>query len=206
MLHQIFPIYYHQTSIDKNEEFKTMHMNAIVESYRKNHIGSFPGWITNKMHTSYANDELNLEVFKDGLQDLRQFYSPYIDRFMNKPWAGNMDSPWFNCYIDGDYQEQHSHVSPSLVNPHFSCIHYLSFDEKRHHPVTFVDPSYQLKVPSSLINSPNYDGRYQPSIKEGDFIMFPSYLDHLVKPSPKTEDYPRITISFNLYVTEYDNE
>jgi hypothetical protein len=204
MLHQIFPIHYFQTSIEENEELKKMYMNAIVESYQDNHIGSPEGWTTNKMHTSFAHPTLN-RLF--GNFNPEELYFKYINQFMDSEWNGMIDTIWFNCYVDGDYQEQHCHMATEgLTNPHFSCIHYLSFDEKRHHPVTFMDPSFGLRCSSFEINSLNYAPMQEPNIKEGDFIMFPSYLNHLVKPSPKTEDYPRISISFNFTLTNYKGE
>ena len=36
--------------------------------------------------------------------------------------------------------------------------------------------------------------------------MFPSFLRHSVYPSPPTPDYPRITISFNVVVSEYGTQ
>ena len=44
----------------------------------------------------------------------------------------------------------------------------------------------------------DYSATWCPHTKEGDFIMFPSYLSHCVKPGKPTPDYPRITIAFNF--------
>jgi hypothetical protein len=52
----------------------------------------------------------------------------------------------------------------------------------------------------------NYAHTWYPELKEGDFIMFPSYLSHSVKPGKPTPDYPRITIAFNFRVLDYQGE
>ena len=46
---------------------------------------------------------------------------------------------------------------------------------------------------------------YVPDVEEGDLLMFPCYLQHCVPPGKKT-NYPRITISFNIRVTQYGRE
>jgi uncharacterized protein (TIGR02466 family) len=205
MRHDIFPIHYYQTQISENESLKRKYLNKIVETYREKHVGSPKGWITNKMHTSFEEDKLNEEIFVD-YTELDQLYSSYVNTFMGDSWSGYIESLWFNCYIDGDYQEQHNHVNPSTVdNCHFSCIHYLSFDKTRHKPVVFCDPLDALRSTNLELKSHKYDGRHYPQIEEGDLLMFPSYLNHYVSPSQKTEDYPRVTISFNLKLERYGN-
>ena len=204
MRHPIFPIYYYQTQIKENKQLKEKYLRAIVESYHKNHIGSPDGWLTNRMHTSFEHSQLNQTIFSDD-SDLKKMYLDYFNQFMDAPWGGFVQDLWFNCYIDGDYQEQHNHVSSeSLQDPQFSCIHYLSFDSSRHSPVTFCDPSQSLRCVGFDLYSHNYqDGEFSPEIGEGDLIMFPSYLEHYVRPSLKTEDYPRVTISFNVMIQNY---
>ena len=204
MRHAIFPIYYYQTEIKEKEELKEKYLSAIVKSYHQNHIGSPSDWLTNRMHTSYGDLELNKSIFSNESQ-LKRMYLDYFNGFMDAPWGGSIDELWFNCYIDGDYQEQHNHVScGELYDAQFSCIHYLSFDSTRHSPVTFCDPSKSLRSLAFDLDSHEYrEGEIAPVIEEGDLIMFPSYLEHFVSPSLKTEDYPRVTISFNVIIKNY---
>ena len=53
------------------------------------------------------------------------------------------------------------------------------------------------------LKAERYCDKYNPTIKEGDFIMFPSWLAHEVKPMPPTPGNPRITISLNLQLLKY---
>jgi hypothetical protein len=76
--------------------------------------------------------------------------------------------------------------------------------KKTVHPVTFCDPSKSLRSLAFDLDSHEYrEGEIAPVIEEGDLIMFPSYLEHFVSPSLKTEDYPRVTISFNVIIKNY---
>ena len=198
----IFPIHYWKKNIPNNDELKERYLSRIVDTYQNEHIGSPSEWITEKMHTSFDNIHLNNQVFGEDLPI--EVYGPHINDFFDYPWNGMFQDFWFNCYIDGDWQEQHCHVSErQMMKPHLSFIHYLSFDPERHQPVTFVDPSRGVRCASFELECTKYDAAYRPDIQEGDLLMFPSYLEHYVKRSQPTPDYPRVTISFNMHLTEY---
>ena len=78
MRHAIFPIYYYQTEIKENEELKEKYLSAIVKSYHQNHIGSPSDWLTNRMHTSYGDLELNKSIFSNESQ-LKRMYLDYFN-------------------------------------------------------------------------------------------------------------------------------
>ena len=70
----------------------------------------------------------------------------------------------------------------------------------------FKDPLHQLRNLSVELDRNDYSHIWKPNVKEGDFLMFPSYLSHCVKPGKPTPDYPRITIAFNFRILEYHGE
>ena len=72
--------------------------------------------------------------------------------------------------------------------------------------MTFSDPLGLIRYHSIDLKSANYSEKYNPSVVEGDLLMFPSYLEHEVKSYPPTPDKPRVTISFNLTVTSYGSD
>lgn len=81
--------------------------------------------------------------------------------------------PWEHEYIENDYQEDHVHF-----DTHFSFIIYLKGDSK----TVFKNPiGYTLQA--MYINFDNvlaeYD--YEPNLKEGTMIVFPSFVPHYVK-------------------------
>lgn len=199
---KVFPISYYHTNISETKELKKKFVPEIVKNYSINPPKS---WETAKINTSFNKKDLNDIVFGENNKEFPyQIYMSYIDKFFDLSWKGEIQDLWYNCYIDKDYQERHNHTNISgPLNPQFSCIHYLSFNSERHQPTKFYDPLGNLRSSSFEFQSNKYENSFIPRTREGDFLMFPSYLEHSVMPSQETEDYPRVTISFNLFVYEY---
>jgi len=90
----------------------------------------------------------------------------------------------------------------------FSAVHFLKFNPDIHEPIRFVHPEltktkYIAKFKPHLHDNLGtcdmqsyYKEHYVPVIKEGDFIIFPSELQHLVYANQSDE--LRITIAFNF--------
>ena len=99
---------------------------------------------------------------------------------------------WLNCYETMNWQEKHMHL-PSK----WSGVYYAIFDEEEHSPTHFYSPNEKLIAinPSCGIDT------LIPKVKEGDMIIFPSWLEHAA-PLNKSSKL-RATISFNFY---FDNE
>jgi len=207
---QIFPITYFKSPVDDNESVKKILVPKIMEDAKDLPIPE--GWFTNKLMTSFMGEKPGKEIFfgEDRTYQslLEPRYANCLDSFFNNvPYEILINEIWYNCYIDGEFQEAHDHLIAPRNNystSHFSCIHFLSFDKKRHNPVSFHDPIEQIRCFSYELNGNEYNSKIYPDINEGDFIMFPSYLIHSVEPSPKTIDYPRITIAMNIRVLKYD--
>ena len=108
------------------------------------------------------------------------------------------------------YIEQHEHF-PSII----SGIYYLQLDDTNDYPATFVNPftkdldrcnakGIEFAAQCDALRShtfPNY-----LNIKEGDVVLFPSYLSHLVRRSRSVHDNLRISYAFNVEnKTSYNN-
>jgi hypothetical protein len=159
--------------------------------------------------TSFDGEPRGKEIFfgeDDTYQKvLEKRYGACINAIFDAPYKIDIDEIWYNVYMNGEWQEEHDHVG-GPHGSHYSCIHFLSFDPKIHQPVEFRDPLSQLRNLSVELDRNNYAHTWYPELKEGDFIMFPSYLSHSVKPGKPTPDYPRITIAFNFRVLDYQGE
>ena len=122
-------------------------------------------------------------------------------RFIGRPI---IDEIWMNAYEKAHYQEGHTHL-PGF----FSGIHYVCFDPEHHNGTTFINP--QSNIYSYLTNMMNSDcegttidmdvNRHldemnDVDVEEGDVIIFPSTLEHMVKKN--MSDKLRITVSFNI--------
>jgi len=204
---KVFPLTYYHLNISDNKNIKNLLADKIVEDAKSLPIPK--GWFTNKLMTSFDGEPRGKEIFFGEDQTyqkmLEGLYTECINTVFDAPFRIAIDEIWYNVYINGEWQEEHDHVGGG-GGAHFSCIHFLSFDKENHEPVAFKDPLRQLRNLSIELDRNNYSSSWVPDIEEGDFLMFPSYLVHEVKPGKPTPDYPRITIAFNFKVLEYEGK
>lgn len=203
---QLFPISYYKDNIENNEKIKNEISPLILEDSKSSPRKSPYGWLTNKIITSFEENGAPVKIFGENTffqKVVQNEYAKCFNKFFDDYYKITINDIWYSCYVDGEYQEIHDHLGDFFHLPTLSCIHFLSFDKDRHRPVCFYDPSEQIRSTSLEFASHNYDPQVFLDIKEGDFIMFPSFLKHAVYPSPPTPDYPRITISFNIGVSQY---
>lgn len=95
----------------------------------------------------------------------------HILKPMCKTFVFNMIGMWVNKYNDNDYQGSHVHPSD------FSFIIYYKTDKSY---TVFNSPVKKLLESS---NNEIFHKCYEPDCKQGDIIVFPSYLEHWVKPN-----------------------
>ena len=118
----------------------------------------------------------------------------------------NCTELWSSKYTKGMYQAEHNHLDKGEI---FSFVYFVKYDASKDADLTFVkDMSNAINKGFLSENSPNTlheELREHPvfcnhvtlNIKEGDLVIFPSYLDHLVE--EQKHDGPRITIAGNLF-------
>ena len=204
---KVFPITYYHLSMTDNDMLKDLLVDKIVEDAKNLEIPD--GWLTNKLMTSFDGEPRGKEIFfgeDDTYQKiLEKRYGACINSVFDAPYKINIDEIWYNVYMNGEWQEDHDHIG-GPYGSHYSCIHFLSFDPEIHEPIQFRDPLMQLRNLSVELDRNNYSHIWMPNIKEGDFIMFPSYLTHCVQAGKPTPNYPRITIAFNFRVLDYQGE
>jgi predicted 2-oxoglutarate/Fe(II)-dependent dioxygenase YbiX len=199
----IFPITYFQDHIQDHDEIKKILISKIENDH--NNLSIPKGWITNKLHTSFLSKNSKRQMFfdEDAVYErvLGSAYEKCFDNFFDAQYEISIEDIWYNCYADDEYQEFHNHLGDFRNTTHFSCIHFLSFDPKSHESAVFQDPNGPVRLHS--VDFSGYNSHHIPTVNEGDFIMFPSYLEHCVYPVKNTTNYPRITISMNIKLLEY---
>ena len=202
----LFPVTLYHTNVRENSVIQREVLGSIQKCYEEKELPIPDGWLTDKLITSYDERELNHRIFKS--EKIHELYMKYVSSVFDKPVSFSLEDMWFNCYGDGEYQEEHNHINSSPFQPpvHFSCIHYLKYDEEEHVSTTFHDPISALRSHSFEMESNYYKESWTPKVKEGDLLIFPSYLSHHVPKSKPTPDNPRITIAFNLRVLTYGDE
>ena len=203
----LFPIHLYQTNIRENSIIQEEVLNKIQKLYHSNQLNVPDGWLTDNIFTTFNREDINSQLFHKQSKII-QYYTQYVKKFFDKPVEFKIDDIWLNVYSKGEYQEEHTHLSPNIFvsRSHFSCIHYLKFDENVHVPVTFNDPIATMRFNILEMDSNYYSERWSPSVREGDLLMFPPYLSHFVNKSEPTPNNPRISIAFNIHIDKYGEQ
>ena len=128
----------------------------------------------NTLFTKDSMNYLNIEL----TNILSYLLQPYCNNFVF-----NLSSIWINKYNKNDFQGGHVHPSD------FSFIIYYKVNESH---TMFNSP---VKSLLECLNNKIFDEDYKPKLKQGDIIVFPSYLEHWVKPNSNN-----ITVAGNIKV------
>jgi hypothetical protein len=110
---------------------------------------------------------------------LRENYQNFSVRF---------EDIWRNKYVDNDFQEPHVHTGPKSK---FSFILYEKFDLNPH--TIFFNPAKYLISATMGDNHFGISQTFTPSVKAGQIIVFPAYVEHMVN-----RNSDQVTISGNL--------
>ena len=142
-------------------------------------------------------------LYQEDMFQLLEFVG--FDR--NKKWD-IYPAFWYNITGKGGWQEQHDHISGPLPSQ-FSGIHYVQFDENEHQAAEFESPVCSLMrsmMPcENKDNAPDFFRHLSAvpkTIKEGDIIVFPSYLKHAVNIQESEKE--RISIAFNMGIWSHE--
>lgn len=139
-----------------------------------------------KNNDVYYNDAINKYDFNRCLDWDRGWVREFIPEI--KPFTDvvcqtlgyqycSLVSMWFQQYVTGDTHGWHIHDS------NFSCVYFLELPD--------------ASSATELINPFNQNDRIVPSVKEGDVIMFPSFVLHR---SPMITEGRKTSIAFNINV------
>ena len=105
-----------------------------------------------------------------------------------KTFVFKMMGIWINKYSNNDFQGTHIHPSS------FSFIIYYDTDKSY---TVFNSPVKNLLDAINLNKNKIFSKEYEPNLKKGDIILFPSYLEHWVRPNSNG-----ITLAGNINIIE----
>ena len=195
----LFPTPVVITKIEKHEEHKARVLPVLEQKFKDSPNQTAPWATMEHTWTSFEKDQgLNIwdEQFDKTIHD-------YLNYLQGSPIKFDyvVDS-WLNIHDSNMYMEQHEHGGAIV-----SGIYYLQFDKNKDFPATFMNPSHKgledwgLKSTNffttndalNISTFPNY-----LNLDEGDLILFPSYLTHLVKRSRRQHDKLRVSYAFNV--------
>lgn len=110
---------------------------------------------------------------------------------------------WANVNAKGDYHNLHNHPHAWL-----SGTYYLSIPEQRTEAslrddinpgaISFYDPRGVANM-GAIRNDGQFDPEYRRLPSAGELYLWPAFLHHFVHPN--MSDQPRLSISFNVVVT-----
>ena len=104
---------------------------------------------------------------------------------------------WANRYAKGQHQEIHAHEGKNYI---ISCAYMLELpdDDVDLGQFIFYNSAYRIFSPDIhyMFDKKEYSKRYNPELKEGDIIFFPSSLEHYV--TYNKTDKIRASISANF--------
>jgi uncharacterized protein (TIGR02466 family) len=201
----LFSPFYYKTHIAETEFLKQIHLEAMLINYNELPYHSHD-W---DMHTSYGyNEDLPFQI---NWEHFFSIYKDYIDQFCMEFFdAGRsweiIDKIWYNVYGKEQNGMQHNHIGSD-----FSAVHYFKFNPEVHTGTTFINPRsnevlYYKNISKPLISNlvktniehSLYQEVFTPQVNEGDFIIFPSHLDHVIYKN--NSDDLRVTIAFNFSI------
>jgi len=202
----VFSPFYYKTNLKEHSVIKDAYLESILANYNYNPEHSHD-W---NVHTNYMwRDTLpNTFDWWTSIEIYRTYVNEFIEDYFRQPLDWRIDGePWYTAYGRGQKADWHDHMPAD-----FSAVHFLKFNPEVHNPIVFTNPdliSSRLHgtYKSHLVNNLGtcakqsyYKHQFTPEIEEGDFIIFPSQMLHLVNPNESNELRVTIAFNFNLLV------
>lgn len=199
----IFSPFYWKQNLPEQQELWNEYVPKIIENYQNAPTIS-PDW---NVHTSYNVEHLlkNRIDWNIGLE----VYRKYIDQFIIEYFGQKHDwelcgGMWYTAYGANQTANIHEHIPDQ-----FSIVHYIKFDPTLHWPISFINPQgaytkmllgmypgFKDKINFNNQQQSLYHPRFTPSTEQGDLLIFPSHLEHMVEKVESPE--LRISIAFNI--------
>ena len=190
-LFNLFPTPVYKFSLTGHKTYKEKLIKPIIKKYKDNPDSTFD-WARNcntwQIDAHAINTNLN-----DVYDEIMKGCTEYLEELKASGNFGIMDS-WFNVHTSDMYQELHDHL-PAFI----SGTYYIKFDKEKDSPLTFVSNNTQFTDVARVMNVPlGLSEWMQLDVNEGDVLLFPSTLRHMVIKAKVPHNNLRITNSFNI--------
>jgi len=158
------------------KELKTQETNK--EKFIYSNVGGF--------HSSFIENEVILDKI------LKKSFELITDNYKIKTKTNfNLTNLWINK--NKKYNHNISHTHPGS---NFSGVYYLNVPKENGELVFLENDKRSLSDLEFFLNSEEFKTSFNIKPKENMFLIFPSYMSHMV--SPHYEDLDRLSISFNI--------
>tara|TARA_B000000557_G_scaffold177282_1_gene144470 strand:+ start:448 stop:1059 length:612 start_codon:yes stop_codon:yes gene_type:complete len=190
----LFPTPVYKFSLAGHETYKKRLVKVLEQKF-KDDPDSKAGFskLCNTWQCHHSEVGVNL---KDIYNEIIAEAMKYINQLTKHTYYTIADS-WFNVHTSDMYQEVHEHT-PSFISGNY----YIQFDPEKDKSIIFINENKTFLYSSWAMNlpitKPELFSKYQlPDVKEGDVVLFPSTLNHMVAKS-EPHNQLRITNSFNI--------
>ena len=133
------------------------------------------------------------EIAEGSQTHILQTILKLLDYDIHKPYKLALTSVWQNNYKNNDYQDRHSHPGS-----HFSFIIYKKVKQSN---TVFFNPFLQLMESyypkNNPINTILIDSSFKVECRQGQIVVFPSFLEHMVLKHNNS-----VTISGNTLIND----
>lgn len=202
----IFSPFFYHFKMEEHFIIKDAYLDDIIENYNDAPFLSHD-W---DVHSTYLYKDTppNKIDWWTSIQHYKKYVNQFIQDYFRQPLDWRIDDdPWYVAYGKNQKADQHDHIDAD-----FSAVHFLKYNPEIHEPIRFIHPQqaktkYIDKLRPLVCNNLGtcdkqsyYKELYVPEINEGDLIIFPSDMQHLVWGSQTDE--LRVSIAFNFKIHE----
>ena len=201
----LFPTPVFTFDLKNHNKNKKKYVPLILDNYEKNKNQKAKwSYLDHTWTTFNSVDLIDIQIKEE-----TNFFLKYL--LQHKPNFKVDFFSWINVHDSNMYMGEHEHHGSLL-----SGIYYLKFNNKKHVPVTFLNP---LNKEIAAWQAYNYDqintsnkflhhnsSPLKMNIKEGTVVLFPSYLTHFVPRSICNDDELRISYTFNINLKNFYDE
>ena len=196
-IHGAFSVPFVQFKFTKHSQYEFPEIDKSVNKPDTWHI---------PLNTSFPNipddDTLVPPRIRDSLKrDLHNDLAEVL-KDMNILPVFEMSDFWYNIYHEAQGQEPHDHLSDCMnKNPFWSVIYY----NKNASGTMFMRPfdayrTQEFPLWNMCAINECFNPRYVPDVSDGDVIMFPPYIKHMIQ---HTEPKMRLTFATNLILKDH---
>lgn len=214
--HKVFPVFPFQMirgSLDLPLETIVKDVNQLINAVKEMSSERSVAYTTYFNHA--INTKMNdLEWYAPMKANLLDMYVQYCVEYLGHQSIKELSRDDLHFFIWANKYDRYSqHMTHNHINSVLSGTLYIKTGDTSA-PICFQNPAKQVIFNHTAFDSTQYnrDNDYtysgtKGSVTEiffnpnpGEFLMWPSYMDHRVEPcrDPKNYEYDRISLSFNI--------
>ena len=188
---RLFPQFYYHGEVENHLELK----DKLLSEMKDATLSQPSEWncsVQSSFETKTNMTDFSWDFFYDSIKsNLMEMHSELGGNPLSRI---DMTEAWLNKYTKGDSQEVHTHIGGDDCT--FSLAYFAQYAEN--------DAKFIFYDPDQTKHLGNYSKHYStvntwfPDVREGDIIIFPSWLHHQV--DVHRSDTTRITVSANFKV------